>query len=386
MRNVFLVTGLAMAAALGLGFQTGAAATLYATGVATPPVFTQSALYTVDPVIGAPVQVGGMDTHLPWGSLNSLYNGGLAYDPFTDRLFAIGVDNTNISQLYEVNRANGDLTVIGSPTGDNAFASGGLTFDIQTRTLYAVGLTGTPQGGLWEIDEDTGAGTFVGYTGTNGQLMYGAGCDPRTGVLYANGHREVTGPNGEWSALFILNKATGHADFVGYHGVTLGRQLAYSGLAFHPVTGTMYSLGSVSASQQALYTVDKATGLATVQGAAQSPTFGVDGGLVFVGTDILTAVVEFPAAPVVFRALGSPSNREVVFAFSLEREAHVTIDVFDVGGRRVAQIDSGSLDVGPHRVPWDGAGRTARVAAGIYFAKLRADNYVIATTKLSIVR
>ena len=67
------------------------------------------------------------------------------------------------------------------------------------------------------------------------------------------------------SILFALNLASGLATEVGHHGVNVGRQLNYSGLAFG-ADGTLYSLGSTSASAQGLYSVNPANGAATLIG------------------------------------------------------------------------------------------------------------------------
>jgi len=67
----------------------------------------------------------------------------------------------------------------------------------------------------------------------------------------------------------------------------------------------------------------------------------------------------------------SPSTRIV---YSLPAPARVTIDVYDVSGRRVARLVDEEKPAGEHRVAWDG--RTLRgeeAASGVYFYRLRAD-------------
>ena len=62
----------------------------------------------------------------------------------------------------------------------------------------------------------------------------------------------------------------------------------------------------------------------------------------------------------------NPVGRETRFAFDLPRSAPVTLDVFDVHGRRVASVVSGELPAGRHEVPWRaGDERGGRLAAGI---------------------
>ncbi|MBM3286589.1 MAG: T9SS type A sorting domain-containing protein [Candidatus Eisenbacteria bacterium] len=69
----------------------------------------------------------------------------------------------------------------------------------------------------------------------------------------------------------------------------------------------------------------------------------------------------------------NPSHGGARITFRLDREESVDLAVYDVAGRRVASLASGRLPAGPHEVLWDGSGiGIPRVAAGVYFIKLRA--------------
>ncbi len=66
----------------------------------------------------------------------------------------------------------------------------------------------------------------------------------------------------------------------------------------------------------------------------------------------------------------NPLARETVFAFDLPRAAPVTLAIYDLGGRRVASLVSGTLGAGRYQMPWravteGGAG----VPGGLYFAR-----------------
>jgi len=373
-------------------FQPANAATLYAVGGGGPS-FLNSGLWTVDPLTGAVTLVGGMSTGIgPFGSYLTIYNGGLTYDPHLDKLYALGCDGAAVSWLYQVNRANGNvIQSIVSPAPANntgAFCSGGLAYDVQTHVLYAVGETNTGPGGtgLWTIDPNTGAGTFVGNAGATGMSVYGIGIDPQTGVLYGNGRSShYTPPDGGWSSLITLDKGTGLGTFVGYHGLNLGGQMGYSGLAFDPASNTMYGLGSSSASQQKLYTVNKGTGQASPVGGPQAPNIGVAGALVFVGPDVV-GVDDEAVARNPFRAQRKPSSGVILFSFSLERSADITITIVDVSGRNVARLKSGEREAGPHEISWNGRHNDSRIASGIYCARLTADGEAIGRTKVLIAR
>jgi hypothetical protein len=200
-------------------------------------------------------------------------------------------------------------------------------------------------------------------------------------VLYANGFRNFD----QQSALFSVNKATGTASYIGQHGLTLGRQMNYSGLGFEPNTGTMYAMGSQSASLAGLYTVDKGTGAATYVSTV-TPNFGVDGAVVFVGPGVVDAG-RLGAPSVALSAWPSPSRQAVSFAFTLASETDASVTVHDLAGRRVATLVQRRLNAGPQLARWDGlASNGARVADGVYFATLRVNGATMGRATIVLVR
>jgi hypothetical protein len=73
-------------------------------------------------------------------------------------------------------------------------------------------------------------------------------------------------------------------------------------------------------------------------------------------------------------------------AFSLPRAAQVEMNVYDVRGREIVTLAEGRLEAGAHEVAWDGAdSRGHRVASGIYYYRLVADNDVL-TRKMVLLR
>ncbi|MEM1117179.1 MAG: FlgD immunoglobulin-like domain containing protein [Bacteroidota bacterium] len=77
----------------------------------------------------------------------------------------------------------------------------------------------------------------------------------------------------------------------------------------------------------------------------------------------------------------NPTSGSATISFALDAPADVTVEVFDVMGRRVATLADGTLAAGAQELTWDGAG----LAAGLYHVRLRAGSVVAART-LSIVR
>ncbi len=263
-------------------FSAQAAPVLYATGVGTGPGAGLSALYTVNPDTGASI--------LLWNfSGIHIYAGGLAYDASTDSLYATGVEDssTGTSRLFSISRFTGAVTTVGA-VGDNInLSSGGLAINPVTGVMYATGGNGFQSTGLFTIDKTSGIATLIGQSG--GQypqpLVHLNGLGFRSdGVLFANGLYNYAASS--LSNLLSVDLVTGVATDIGPHGVTLGRQLAYSGLAFRD-DGTLLSLGSLDAASGALYAVDTLTGAATSLSGMGLPYgtgpihFGVDGGLTF---------------------------------------------------------------------------------------------------------
>jgi flagellar hook assembly protein FlgD len=62
----------------------------------------------------------------------------------------------------------------------------------------------------------------------------------------------------------------------------------------------------------------------------------------------------------------------VVATHELPRNTHVTLEVFDIRGRRVATILDEPMSAGEHRASWAGKDDVGRsMASGVYFARLR---------------
>lgn len=57
---------------------------------------------------------------------------------------------------------------------------------------------------------------------------------------------------------------------------------------------------------------------------------------------------------------------------SLAHSSHVKVTVYDVAGRRVADLVDESMPAGRHTVRWNGDSRNGRVASGVYFVRMEA--------------
>lgn len=76
------------------------------------------------------------------------------------------------------------------------------------------------------------------------------------------------------------------------------------------------------------------------------------------------------------RNLPNPFNPTTTIRFELPREGAVTIEVYDVSGRKVAVLADGEFGPGEHAVAWDGR-RTdgSEVASGVYFYRMTSDGF-----------
>jgi hypothetical protein len=73
-----------------------------------------------------------------------------------------------------------------------------------------------------------------------------------------------------------------------------------------------------------------------------------------------------------FSAFPNPA-RSVVLSFSLPTKTQVDLGVYDLLGRKVTQIASGTMDAGVYTRPWNGTDASGRrVHSGVYYYRLRA--------------
>jgi hypothetical protein len=95
---------------------------------------------------------------------------------------------------------------------------------------------------------------------------------------------------------------------------------------------------------------------------------------------------EMPPAAVLGQNYPNPFNPATVIPFSIERDCHVSLVVYDAAGRRVKTLCEGVLQGGGHRAVWDGSNDRGRaVASGVYFVRLRSGERFL-TRKLILIR
>ncbi len=77
----------------------------------------------------------------------------------------------------------------------------------------------------------------------------------------------------------------------------------------------------------------------------------------------------------------NPTRQSASVGFALQSAGYVTLDVFDVQGRRTARVLSQHLPAGPHHV----RAPTGTLAPGLYFLRLTTES-AVATQPLVVVR
>jgi hypothetical protein len=232
------------------------AATLYASTAAGAP----GDLYILDGSNGSVLQhVGPLNdaagTNYPVT--------GLAFDPNTKVLYGSTGNNPEETGnlLVRINPNNARVTVIGNFNAGPVNASGvpatmaDLSFDA-AGNLYGIGSIGGPQ--LYSINTATGQATVIGSTGLTSTTGGGLAIS-EAGVFYGTptASRYGTYDSGTGAYTNITNpaKPTGGG--------------AYGALSFHP-NGTLYGLnvGSGSPPPTALVTINPPTGTVTAVGAS----------------------------------------------------------------------------------------------------------------------
>lgn len=105
------------------------------------------------------------------------------------------------------------------------------------------------------------------------------------------------------------------------------------------------------------------------------------------GGIIPTPVRDTPVVPSIgVNIYPNPSSASTTIDITSDREAPVTVDVFDVSGRRVRSWNVGRVDAPTRTIPFDGRDQRGQLLpSGLYFCRVRAGSATIAR-KLLIQR
>ncbi|MGA9117229.1 MAG: FlgD immunoglobulin-like domain containing protein [Bacteroidota bacterium] len=303
-------------------------------------------LYTLNPATAAPTLVGPL-------RIPELH--GLGIHPSSGELYGAATGSSK-TFFYRVSSSYGEtLPCAAVPLGNMrafAFAGAGSLFG------------GTSTGRLYRLDLSS-ADTV--YVGTAPGLVYAAfSFQPGTGELWAS----VRPPVANRDRIYRVNTSTGAALLVG----SVGDGVITPSIAFGP-TGILYGLKGFSSITNTIITIDTSGGTGTLLGST-----GMSGLLaITMRTDSLVTGAGEPApegVPSGF-ALGpawpNPFNPSTRMRVELPGAADLELRVFDLLGRPVALLASGTFPAGYHDAVWDGRSDSGqRVSSGIYIARLEA--------------
>jgi len=91
-------------------------------------------------------------------------------------------------------------------------------------------------------------------------------------------------------------------------------------------------------------------------------------------TDPSGVAGELPRTPVFYGAVPNPFNPRTELRFTLPGEAKVSLDVYDLRGRRITTLVNGLMSGGPQSVVWNGQNDQGQsVSSGRYYARLEVD-------------
>ena len=101
-----------------------------------------------------------------------------------------------------------------------------------------------------------------------------------------------------------------------------------------------------------------------------------------VASELATGVAEdgsegLPGAFWLSNNYPNPFNPSTTIAFDLPQRSHVTIEVFNLLGQKVANLVDGVYPAGSYEVTWNGESSSGEsVSTGVYLYRLMAGNFV----------
>jgi len=179
---------------------------------------------------------------------------------------------------------------------------------------------------------------------------------------------------GDVGAIVLSWAARREIDHLGYHIWRAGEDGAYQRLTGpEPLTG------------ESPYTFTDRTAVAGRTYRYRLEALSRTGDSEFFGP-IMGVALALPATLALHPNVPNPFNPATALTFDLPERAAVRLVVFDLAGRAVREVASGTYPAGRHTVRWDGRARSGSPASsGIYFARLTVGDWS-STRKLILMK
>ena len=104
-------------------------------------------------------------------------------------------------------------------------------------------------------------------------------------------------------------------------------------------------------------------------------------GLGWNSEEIQAGITLIPTEYALHPAYPNPFNPVTTISYGLPSDTKITLNVYDVEGRRITTLTEGIRTAGTHTVEWNAEG----YPSGVYFVKLDADKFT-QTQKLMLVK
>jgi len=269
------------------------------------------------------------------------------------------------ADLYRIDAATGTAILkVGSTELQLLDA---IAFD-ENDVLYGVGFESLPPTfNLYTINTETAEATLIGPTG---EFFAGMAFDPTDGTLWAS-----TGGNANvQDGIFTIDPATGAATLVG----TTGLGGPTPDICFDN-DGNLFGAKGGGLNVNNLISINKSTGAGTVIGPIG---FASVSGLAF-ALGIIDAVEEPPASltvPEVFtleQNYPNPFNPSTKIRYSIPENSQVTVKVFNLIGQIIRTLVDEQQEANFYLLTWDGKDDLGTLqSSGVYIIQIKAGENV----------
>jgi len=92
-------------------------------------------------------------------------------------------------------------------------------------------------------------------------------------------------------------------------------------------------------------------------------------------TDIAPDSEDTPTMYYLFTSYPNPFNSSAVLSYDLPEDGHITLDIYNISGQKIATLFDGVEAMGAHQKLW----HAGQMASGVYFARLITPSYMAST-------